>query len=281
MQQGHVATLCVYPIKSTAAIRLPKLTIDATGVAYDRCFLVCDHNGKMITGRTAPKLALVQSQLTHSGLQLSAPKMPLLAIDINQLSTKTFTVTVWKDTINAQHCGEQYDHWFRQYLERPCRLVYFGDTSTRWVKEHPQQFAFADGYPLLLTTTASLNILNQRCSSYVSMAQFRPNIVVDACQPFAEDSWLRVRIGEVECLVSKPCSRCIFTTVNPQTAELHPAQEPLTTLKKFRRANSGEIMFGQNLIPLNAGIIRLNDPIEVLETKTPDVYQETGVASDT
>jgi MOSC domain-containing protein len=282
-QLSTLSQINIYPVKSTAGIALTNSTVDAYGLAFDRRFVLTDMAGMFITGRTQPKIALIQSQLTMQGLQLTAPNMPPLTMNYRDFSRCYQQVQVWKDSINSQYCSITIDMWFSDYLDLPCQLLYFGENSQRQVKNSNKEIAFADGYPLLLISQASLDDLNQRLTinnsqnsgaqKPITMQQFRPNLVVNNTLAFAEDSWQRIRIGEVEFEVVKPCSRCIFTTVDPDSGEKHPQQEPLTTLKKYRfDPTKKEIIFGQNLIALNQGKIQLNDKVEILTTQIASIY---------
>ena len=232
-----LAQINIYPIKSTAGIQLSSSWIDEYGLSFDRRFVLCADNGQFITARTAHKLCLIQASLTATGLKLIAPNMPVLSIDYQTFSRSYQNITVWKDTISAQHCQATYDMWFSEYLNQSCQLLYFGKNSQRYVKNKTNQVAFADGYPLLLISESSLKDLNHKCpdTEALTMARFRPNLVISGCDAFAEDSWGHIRIGEVEFELTKPCSRCIFTTVDPLTSEKHKTMEPLTTLKTYRQ----------------------------------------------
>lgn len=271
-QMPILSQISVYPIKSAAGIDLSTSWVDSIGLPFDRRFVVSEPCGQFITARTMPKLCLIQANLTPNGLILTAPDMPLLVIEYDKCLDQYQAVNIWKDNLLGQRCQEQVDAWFSQYLNRPCHLLYFGEQSSRTVANSTNPVAFADGYPLLLISQASLTDLNARLTTPVTMRQFRPNIVVDNCLPFAEDNWQHIRIGEVEFEVSKPCSRCIFTTVNPQTAEKHHLQEPLATLKSYRQVEGGDVMFGQNLIPLNKGQIKQGDTVTVLKNQTPPLF---------
>jgi uncharacterized protein YcbX/ferredoxin len=192
-------------------------------------------------------------------------------------------VNVWDDEIAGQLCSTKANSWFSNYLQRPCQLLYFGKASSRVRKantDNARKVAFADGYPLLLISQASLDDLNQRLlannQKTVSMANFRPNIVVDNCLPFAEDGWQYIRIGEIEFKVSKPCERCILTTVNPENGIKDAKQQPLSTLKTYRQANSGEVLFGQNLIPLTSGRINKGDKLTVSQSQQPPIFEKTN-----
>jgi uncharacterized protein YcbX/ferredoxin len=268
----YLQSLHIYPIKSTAGISLSNSWVDDIGLSFDRRFVLTDPNGQFITARTEPTLCLVKVNLSAHGLILTAPDMPALHIYYKDLSQTYKNIIIWENDIQAQYGHESYDLWFSQYLKKPCQLLYFGEKSQRLVKNSDKQVAFADGYPLLLIAQTSLDNLNQKLSlqsiAKVSMTQFRPNLVVNNCDAFAEDTWQHIRIGEVEFELTKPCSRCIFTTINPTNAEQHPEQEPLNTLKDYRQVASGDVMFGQNLIALNQGSIKQDDEIVILKKQS-------------
>ena len=273
MTMTTLTSINIYPIKSTAGISLSNSWVDDYGLSFDRRFVVTDEQGQFISARTEPNLCLIQASITPLGLILTAPDMPLLELSYSGFSKNHQSVTVWKDTINSQHCSAAIDHWFSQFLKRPCQLHFFSENSTRYVKNSNKQVGFADGYPLLLISQASLADLNQRLGKHaVTMAHFRPNLVVENTQAFEEDTWRHIRIGEVEFELVKPCSRCIMTTVNPATAEKSNVQQPLKTLKQFRQVESGDVMFGQNLVALNKGQLHLGDKVTILDQQSPPVF---------
>lgn len=284
----NVSNLYIYPIKSTKGISLPHADIDEFGLAFDRRFIISDNSGQFITARTEPTLCLVTTTLTEHGIQLSAPNMPTLTLAYENFSSQYQKVKIWGDKVAGQLCSVEASSWFSGYLQRPCQLLYFGEASSRIKKsntDNAQKLAFADGYPLLLISQASLDDLNQRLRANnlktVSMAQFRPNIVVDNCLPFAEDGWQYIRIGDITFKVSKPCERCIFTTVNPENGIKDAQQQPLSTLKTYRQTNSGEVLFGQNLIPLTNGLIKQGDKLTVSQSQQPPSFSQPNSATVT
>jgi uncharacterized protein YcbX/ferredoxin len=275
MSQAILQNIYVYPIKSSAGIELSNSWVEEHGLAFDRRFVVASEQGEFFTARTQPSLCLIQANLTSTGIIITAPDMPTLLIDYRQLSQHYVAVNIWQDTINAQQCRDNINQWFSRYLNQPCQLLFFGADSQRFVKNKSSQVGFADGYPLLLISQASLDSLNDQYkpnTNPISMAQFRPNIVVNNCDAFAEDTWQHIRIGEVEFEITKPCTRCIFTTINPETAEKHAQQEPLKTLKHYRQLANGDILFGQNLVALNQGQIKRGDKVEVLNTQASPIF---------
>lgn len=262
--------LYIYPIKSTKGIPLRQAQVEEKGLKDDRRYMLVSPTGEFITGRSHPQLTQVKIEFSKQGLLVSAPNQPNFYIQSTQFSNQSLTVNIWEDELQAQHCHHDYDQWFSQFLGLECQLVYFSTASQRVVKNRSSQVSFADGYPLLLINQASVDQLNARLDEPVSALHFRPNLVIKGDFPFVEDSWARIKIGEVEFEVSKPCSRCTFTNVDPKTghADLH---QPLKTLAQFRY-HQGEIDFGQNLIPLNSGIIRAGDEIKVLASQAAPFY---------
>ncbi len=270
----------IYPIKSVKAISQPIAEVEEKGLSFDRRYMLIDHKGKFLTGRTHPQLTQIDVQFSQQRLQVSAPAMQPLLIEPTQFSGKTLTSQIWDDKVNAVHCDQDYDNWFSEYLQQPCQLVFFAETSQRKVRNRETQVAFTDGYPLLLVNQASVDLLNSKLDKPISHLHFRPNIVIKGDSAFIEDNWAHIKIGEVEFEVSKPCSRCLFINVDPNTgvAELN---EPLATLSKFR-FHQGEIDFGQNLIPLNSGLIRAGDEVEVLSTHKAVIYgSQNDIQTDT
>ncbi|MGB1263899.1 MAG: YcbX family protein [Cognaticolwellia sp.] len=275
MSKAALQNIYLYPIKSSAGIELSTSWVEELGLACDRRFVVATPEGDFITARTQPSLCLIQANLTTTGLIITAPDMPSLTIDYQKICPDYVEVRVWRDTVQAQPCQDVINQWFSRYLQQPCQLLFFGTQSQRLVKNKNSQVGFADGYPLLLISQASLDDLNQRYPANarkITMAQFRPNIVVNHCDAFTEDTWQHIRIGEVEFEITKACSRCVFTTVNPETGEKHHQQEPLNTLKRYRQADNGDVLFGQNLVALNQGQIKRGDIVEVLKRQTPPTF---------
>jgi uncharacterized protein YcbX len=260
-----VSHLNVYPVKSCRGIPLGLATLDRWGIHQDRNWMVVDADGLFVSQRTQPRLALVEPALGPERLTLRAPDMPKLELPVTGRAGPERQVTVWKDASRALDQGEAAAEWFSAYLGMPARLVRVGAGFKRAVNEviYPAgaEVAFADAYPLLVLSRASLDDLNSRLSVPVPMNRFRPNLVIDGCPAYAEDSWNRIRIGEVTFQVATACVRCVMTTIDQATAE--PSKEPLATLATFRRSEGG-VIFGRNAIHQGVGTVRVGDAVEVL-----------------
>ena len=260
-----VTELAIYPIKSTRQIQLDTAKTVQTGFAHDRRWMLITPDGVFLTQRQHPRMVLVTAMPTETGLLVSAPGMNNLPVS-TPAGSDYLTTAVWKDECQALDAGDSAAAWFSDYMEMPCRLVYMDDHFKRQLDPRysasADQTGFADGFPFLLISEASLDDLNSRLETPVPMARFRPNIVINGTEPFAEDRWKRIRIGEVEFRVSKACSRCVMTTVDTDLAI--KGKEPLATLSKYRRGEGG-VLFGQNLSHDNQGTIQIGDTVEILE----------------
>ena len=177
-------------------------------------------------------------------------------------------VTIWSDRVHAVSAQPDANKWMSRYLGVDCRLVYQPSAFKRPIDQKTgiaeTHVSFADAYPLLLISQASLDGLNERLDTPISMNRFRTNLVVDGVEPHAEDQWKRIRIGRVEFHCCEPCERCVLTTVDPMRGERDPTGEPLRTLATYRRGEKG-VLFGMNLVPVNGGTITVSDSITVLE----------------
>ncbi|GAA5164610.1 MOSC domain-containing protein [Viridibacterium curvum] len=259
----QLTALYRYPLKSCRAEALTSAPIGPLGIALDRRWMAADPAGRMITGRDEPRLVLLRAEASDTQVELSAPDMPTLTVPCAAMQEAApawihgTDFTAWAGSVDA-------DAWLTQFLGRPARLLYIGDETSRRIKRRPElPVAFADSYPILLTSTDSLAALDAEVGRSMAMTRFRPNLVVSGAAPWAEDGWTRLAIGDVEFSVEKPCERCVFTTVDPDTAEKSSDQEPLRTLAKMRKSPSG-VLFGTNLVALNAGEIAVGMPVRVL-----------------
>ncbi|HEX8697942.1 MAG TPA: MOSC domain-containing protein [Myxococcaceae bacterium] len=262
-----LSQLFIYPLKSTKGLALSRAKVEPLGLEHDRRWMLVRPDGSFITGRECPSLVLVSAVPTGGGLRLSTPGMPELEVPAPPVGAPRQDVTIWNDTCSAAMAGEEAAGWFSRFLGEPVSLAYVDARMERPVDPTyaapEDRVGFADGFPLLLLSRASLEELNRQLPRAVAMENFRPNLVVEGCEPFAEDRWKRLRVGEVELEVVKPCARCVFTTVDPVTGQKASDGEPLRTLARVRRIN-GKAMFGQNVLVRRPGTLQVGDEVQVL-----------------
>ena len=260
-----LSDLHIYPVKSTAGLRLERAFVERAGIAFDRRFVVADSQGHFLTARKYPSLLRVQATPTSDGLILGAAGQTDIRLRYREFSQDYRQLRIWEDEVQGQRCAPAADRWLGDYLGLECQLLYFGPASSRFTALSPEApVAFADGYPLLLISQGSLDDLAARTPVPIRMSQFRPNLVITGCEPYAEDRWQRIRIGRLELALVKPCSRCLMVNLDPDTAERHPQQEPLRTLATYRRGDKGRVYFGQNLVPLGEGVLEVGMEVEIL-----------------
>jgi uncharacterized protein YcbX len=266
----HVATLHTYPIKGGHRLDHDAAGVEPWGLAGDRRWMIVDPDGIGITQRTAPQLTQLQPVPAADGLVLTAPGMPTRTIAAPADGPKELVrVFASKPAVPARVADDS--GWFTHLLGRPARLVWLGDPAARPIQTHAldgDRVSFADGFPLLLTSTASLAALGdwliEGGDEPVPMTRFRPNVVIAGARAWAEDDWLggRLRIGDTTFRAAKSCARCVVTTVDQETGEV--GRQPLRALGQHRRFE-GALLFGINLIPdIGAGqrgIIRVGDVV--------------------
>lgn len=272
----RLGSLHIYPIKSTAGMPLARALVTQEGLLGDRRYMLVKLDGTFVTARTHPRLQLLVATPLEGGLRLECLERDTLELLEKDFSLEPQATAVWSDQFSAWRTHAVADAYLSELAGEPVRLLWLGEQSNRYREKAGARVSFADGYPLLLIGQASLDDLNLRSNAVHQMSQFRTNLVATGIQPFEEDRWKRIRIGEVEFAVVKPCSRCIMTTVEAGTDRFNALREPLSTLARFRRGEDGEVYFGQNLVALNEGWIEAGSPIEVLETTPPAVYPDAA-----
>lgn len=263
-----IAELNLYPLKSCAQISLDQAAVGPLGLEGDRRWMVVDPNGRFMTGREQPKLLSIRAQPSIHGIGLSARGCKTLDVPFPDAGMRR-PVQVWSSQVIAAWTTVA-DAWLSALLGAPATLVYMDKsarrpTDPRYSQAH-DQVSFADGFPVLLTTKASLADLNARLDTPVGMERFRANIVVSGdLEPYQEDHSRGFEIDGLRFDNVKPCARCVFTTLDAKTLIFDPAREPLKTLSTYRRAQPGKILFGVNLIARQFGTLHVGAPVRLLD----------------
>ncbi|MGP4006080.1 MOSC domain-containing protein [Streptomyces sp. 4N124] len=275
MGNAQLQSIHVHPVKSVRGQSPREAVVEPWGLAGDRRWALIDDGGKVVTQRRQPRLALAAAELVPGGgVRLSAPGMDPLTVPVPE-PIGAVTMEIFRDKVDAFPAADAAAHaWCSDYLGAEVRLVHMDDPATRRPVDPEyalpgETVTFADGYPLLLTSAASLDALNSLIAqgdhpdeSPLPMNRFRPNVVVSGTAAWAEDDWSRLAIGEVVFRVAKKCGRCVVTTTDQGTAGR--GSEPLHTLGRHRRLG-GKLVFGQNLVPQSRGTIQVGDPVRILD----------------
>jgi uncharacterized protein YcbX len=270
----QIEELWIYPLKSCRGIALTEAEVTPKGLAGDREMMIVDTAGKFLTQRDYPQMATLSVQLKGEEVILSVAESKLDSISLKPgLNGQKRPVQVWRDRGIAIDQGDAVAQWLQAALNLsdPVRLVRQTPEHPRFVDPHyaptgKETVSFADGYPILIANTASLDDLNRRleatyqnAAQNVPMSRFRPNIVIETHIPFGESEWKQLQIGTIKLALVKPCSRCIVTTTDQHTGIQNRQREPLKTLSTFRQVPQQGILFGENAIPLSLGKIHVGD----------------------
>lgn len=268
---GAVGAINVYPIKSAKGTALERGVVMATGLEHDRRWLVVDDEGKFLTQREEPRLCLITPTVGATQLTIAAPGMQDVGLPVGELGGERRRVTIWDDQVEAVMAPAPIGEWLSDFLGARYHLARIPGSSVRGVDPTfgvpGDRVGFADAFPFLILSQASLDDLNQRLVAQgghaLPMNRFRPNLVITGCPPFAEDGWGRVRIGNIGFRVVKPCARCVITSTNQATG--HTSREPLRTLAGYRRSGT-KVMFGQNACHDGEGVLHVGDAVTLDES---------------
>ncbi|MDX3538243.1 MOSC domain-containing protein [Streptomyces sp. MB09-01] len=274
MSKMHVQALHVHPVKSVAGTAPEEAAVEPWGLSGDRRWALVDTGGTVITQRRHPQLALAAARPMAGGrIAVTAPGMAELVVEVPEPGPLEPVVLFGKKVETVVAASAAAD-WFSAYLREPVRLIHLDDPSVRRPVDPDyalpgEMVSLADGYPLLITTLASLDALNSLIAQGdhpeegpLPMNRFRPNVVVSGAEAWAEDGWRRIAIGDAVFRGARECGRCVVTTTDQATAER--GREPLKTLGKHRRIGKS-LAFGRLLVPVRLGTVRVGDEVRVLE----------------
>ncbi|KAL3616644.1 hypothetical protein CASFOL_039038 [Castilleja foliolosa] len=292
----EVKSITIYPVKSCRGISVSQAGLSPIGLRWDRLWMVVNaETGRMFSQRVAPKLALVQTELPldasspswkpnkTSFLVMRAPGLNDLKVPLVEPPAEANGVSCWSWMGSAFDEGEEAATWFSNHLGKPSRLVRFKEAS----ETRPVTYAhgvghnirFNDMYPFHLVSQKSMDALNEQLQEPVPVDRFRPNFLIDGCEPFSEDLWDEIEINGLNFGMGELCYRCKIPTINQETAI--GGSEPTESLRKFRndktlfpnkekhqgRVYMGTLLVSKNNTPdIGNKCIKVGDPIHILKT---------------
>lgn len=278
---GVVSQLILHPLKSGKGLQVAKAECLRMGLKHgelrDRHWLVItEEDGRMVTARQEPRLVLVSMTAEGGDISLNAPEMEELRVPLHQPNNKIINCKVFTSNIQGRDCGDEVSRWLTRYLAsgKTVRMVHYEAQMKprKCAQQKPlfpadEEVAYPDAGPIMLLSEASLKDLNSRLEKDVTVAQYRPSIVVSDCEAFSEDSWDEIQIGNVRMKRIMACGRCILTTVDPETG-LNNRKDTLETLKSYRLCDPSEKkiyttapLFGQYYIVKQTGPLHVGEPV--------------------
>jgi uncharacterized protein YcbX len=268
----RITSLHTYPLKGCHRLDHDAVAVEPWGLAGDRRWMMIDADGVGITQREAPRLTRLTARPRPGGLLLSAPGMPPMDVDEPADGPKEFVRVFRSQQPVPARIAES--RWSSEFLGRDARLAWQADPTGRTIESHAlagDRVSLADGYPLLLASTSSLDAVNDwlvaEGEEPVPMTRFRPNAVLSGAEAWAEDMWIgqRLQIGEVTFRAAKSCARCLVTTIDQETGE--KGRQPLQALGHYRRYDDG-LLFAIELIPESragvVGTLHVGDQVSVI-----------------
>lgn len=266
-----IHSLHVYPIKSCQGIELETAELVETGIRYDRHWMLVDNKGNFLSQRQLPQMARITTHFTSDSLRVNMDKQPTLELPLSSNDTEHTRVTIWNDECRAALVSAEASDWFSHALGIPCELVFLPESEHRQVDLNfaadGTGVGFADGFPLLVLSRATIDQLNSKLEDTVCIDRFRANIIIDGCEAHEEDEWSKITVGDIDILLCKPCSRCVIPSIDQHSGEKHA--KLLSTLAGYRRTK-GKVYVGQNGLHLSQGTITRAQSIQI-QRKQPVV----------
>jgi uncharacterized protein YcbX len=276
----EVTSLGIHPVKSTAIRHVRRAEVRPWGLLGDRRWMVVDGDFAMVSAREVHELFSITAdtpQTTPASpgpLRLSADGHSPL--DVVEPESEPIAVRLHDKDLLGRPADEAANAWVRTVLGRDDLTLVWCDEPTRRSLNPAygrpgDHTAYADGYPVTLASLDSLARLNEWIAEDallrgetpdppLPIERFRANVVVRGAEPFAEDGWERVRIGDAVLRKAKGVDRCVMTTISLR--DLATGKEPIRTLARHRQWD-GKTWFAVQLIPEQTGRISVGDHVEV------------------
>jgi len=263
----EIKELYQYPLKSTRGVTLETTEILKTGFKHDRCIAVIDKKNRVVTGRERPELLKIRSKIEMQYLRLSIPETNEFSFALPHEGEVT-EVKLFRNPVLGRVFSAKAANWISNFLNDDFRLVFI-DNAYNLVQEKRggkvgEYKAYSDSSPIHLINLRTLDCLNSSLKSAVGVRNFRSNIVVDGMEAFEEDTWSTVEINGCRFRAQERTSRCIFTTINPETSKKNRNMQPLSELAQIRLKMGLRPTFGIGLVPLGEGFMSLGDELKII-----------------
>ncbi len=256
----HIAGLSIYPVKGLRGLALDSAVLEQAGLRHDRRWAVLRPDGVVLTQRDLPAMARIDAVPEERGLRLECAGSGGV---VARAEGAAVTAVIWRTPVATVAADEAASAWLSRVLGTPCRLVHMADPAARRVTPDLARpgdtVSLADGFPLLVATTASLAAVNARLDHAVPMDRFRPNLVLDGADAWAEDGWSHLEGDACRLRLASACARCKVITLDQHSGATPVRMEPLRTLTRMRRDAEGHVTFGWNAVPERLGVLRLGE----------------------
>ncbi|MFV7234360.1 MOSC domain-containing protein [Flavobacterium sp. ZB4R12] len=254
-----ISEIYIYPIKSLGGISCQSARAEEMGFENDRRWMLIDENNQFISQRKHPILSQFQPQILEDKIEITYQDKKHTFL-INESINNPILVSVWDDQSEVFEVNKTTSDWFSECLGFACKLVKIIEIGDRKHKSKALNVTFnvslADGYPYLLVGSESLDHLNEKLEEKITVARFRPNIVISSKRAHEEDHFGIIKLGDVTFKNVKPCARCIMVNNDPMKSIV--LKEPLKTLSTYRKVDKN-VLFGTNLVCVEKGVVNVGD----------------------
>jgi len=262
-----ISDIIHYPVKSLAGNSLSFSEVYERGLKEDRRFMLINDKNVFVSQRNFPQLSQIEVGINENDLVLRDRRSNQVIRHRLEFELQKTEVSIWKDKTSAHlFLYKELDEWISAKIGTPLRFAYMDESDHRAIDptygKEGELVSFADGFPILLCNSSSLEALNDELSIPIKMNHFRPNIIIEHDEAWAEDNWKKIKIGSVILRTPKPCARCKVINIDPESGNQN--SEILHALSK-KRMYDGKVYFGLNAIVEKTGSIKLNDQVEILE----------------
>ncbi len=275
--RGTLNEIWIYPLKSGRGIRKERWELANHGLLLDRCWMLADPTGRAMTQLTNPRLTSIQTRAGATGIEFFADGFDSIQVPVHPPAEQPLS-EMWMEgaeSVRGSRISTDADKWFSAVLRSPCHLIQTPASPSRWTDQqvNGNPLSYQNAYPIHLVSQSSLEDLNTRLASPVSMNRFRPNLVITGTLPHEDDQWKRIQIGQAILRIGRPCDhRCGVPNIDQKTGARDV--EPLRTLNTYRRSRQG-IYFGQNVAIEKPAPLHTGAPIKVLEFgPAPEIQSE-------
>lgn len=262
----YVSQLLNYPVKSCKGNQLSEMEIDSFGPKWDRRWMLVDGDGRFVTQQQIAEMGQIGVIVSSDIIRFDyhSEHMELSLIEAQGYKDERL-VTVWQDQVKGNRIDHPVNDWISDKLGKKVQLVYMPQETIRQVDLEYAQFGdrvgFADGFPFLILSEASVQFLSEKVGYSLNVRRFRPNIVISGCEAFTEDTWQQIQIGEIVFDLVKPCSRCVIPTIDLNTSQKQP--EVMQAMLAYRKQGN-KVMMGQNALHRGVGSIRVGEEVKIL-----------------
>lgn len=265
-----VKSLFTYTLKSSRGTSMASVPIERTGFRHDRSVVVVDNQGNIATARERPALVKLESSISGNRLWLEGTTVDTASFELPGPAKGT-SIKLFRNRVEGIPFEKRADDWISQYLDGEFRLFYIGDLFNGVLPKRGGKDAevktFTDSSPIHLINSRTFEYLSSRTPASIGSRNFRPNIVIDGNEPFEEELWGTVNIGQCSFRMQEKTNRCIFTTIDPDTSDKNKDMEPLATLARTRSVMGERPIFGIGLVPLALGEIKVGDAVKVVQER--------------